>query len=80
MTTAFYVRPNAIQGDLATLEADEARHASTVLRMQIGDEAFLVDGIGTAYRGTITSIDAKRVTIAVYTTSNRPSASSSPLG
>ena len=67
MTTAFYVRPNAIQGDLATLEADEARHASTVLRMQTGDEAFLVDGMGTAYRGTITSIDAKRVTIAVHT-------------
>lgn len=67
MTTAFYVRPNAIQGDLATLEADEARHATTVLRMRAGDEAYLVDGIGTAYRGTITDIDAKRVTITLHT-------------
>lgn len=67
MTTAFYVRPNAIQGDLATLEADEARHASTVLRMRSGDDAFLVDGMGTAYRGTITAINAKRVTVALHT-------------
>ncbi|MBR1801260.1 MAG: 16S rRNA (uracil(1498)-N(3))-methyltransferase [Bacteroidaceae bacterium] len=36
------------------LPADEAQHALRVLRLQMGDELFLMDGCGTFYRAVIT--------------------------
>ena len=38
------------------LPADEAQHALRVLRLQMGDELFLMDGCGTFYRAVITEV------------------------
>lgn len=47
----FYV-PHAT--DSNELPADEASHAVRVLRLNIGDEIFLMDGVGNFYRAEIT--------------------------
>ncbi len=38
------------------LPDDEARHATKVLRLQAGDELFLMDGRGTFYRAELTAV------------------------
>lgn len=38
------------------LPDDEARHAARVLRLQPGDELFLMDGRGSFYRATLTAV------------------------
>lgn len=46
----FYV-PNATE--TSELPVEEARHAVRVLRLDGGDEMFLMDGMGTFYRATV---------------------------
>lgn len=52
----FYV-PDAEQ--LSELPADEAAHAVRVLRLQPGDELFLMDGRGTFFRAEVTLASGK---------------------
>ena len=52
----FYV-PDAEQ--LSELPADEAAHAVRVLRLQPGDELFLMDGNGTFFRAEVTLASGK---------------------
>lgn len=47
----FYV-PNAATHQ--ELPADEARHATRVLRLQAGDDIFLMDGAGTFFKAVVT--------------------------
>ena len=47
----FYV-PDAAQ--VNELPADEAMHAMRVLRLKVGDELFLMDGVGNFYRAQVT--------------------------
>ena len=42
------------------LPQEEAHHAVKVLRMQVGDEMWLMDGCGTYYRATITAATGHR--------------------
>jgi len=49
----FYISPNNISKNCFTLDAEEAHHAVNVLRLQAEDEIWLLDGVGTAYRGII---------------------------
>ena len=42
------------------LPQEEAHHALKVLRMQVGDEMWLMDGCGTYYRATITAATGHR--------------------
>ncbi|MBQ6203401.1 MAG: 16S rRNA (uracil(1498)-N(3))-methyltransferase [Prevotella sp.] len=55
----FYV-PDAEQ--LSELPADEAAHAVRVLRLQFGDELFLMDGKGTFFRAEVTLASGKHCT------------------
>ena len=48
----FYV-PDAAQ--LTELPAEECAHAIRVLRLKVGDELFLMDGVGNYYRAQVTS-------------------------
>ena len=48
----FYV-PNAAQQ--TELPPDECAHAIRVLRLKVGDELFLMDGVGNYYRAQVTS-------------------------
>ncbi len=49
----FYISPNNISKNCFTLDAEEAHHAVNVLRLKAEDEIWLLDGVGTAYRGII---------------------------
>ena len=51
----FYV-PEAMKGELPE---DEAKHAVRVLRLQVGDEIFLIDGKGAFHRAEITMASGK---------------------
>ena len=53
----FYVPDAAAQTELPM---DEAMHALRVLRLQSGDEMFLMDGSGTFYRAVVTIAATKR--------------------
>ena len=55
-TRYFYV-PGA--ADAMELPADEAAHATRVLRLNGGDEMFLMDGEGRFYRAEVTMASAK---------------------
>ena len=48
-----------IQGDLAYLEDQEARHCVQVLRKKEGDQVHLMDGAGGHYIGVIASVGKK---------------------
>ncbi len=49
--TRFFYVPDADK--LQELPAEEAKHALRVLRMQTGDEMYLMDGSGTFYRAVV---------------------------
>ena len=52
----FYVPDASHQKELPK---EEAQHALRVLRMQVGDEMFLMDGCGTFYQAEITAANTK---------------------
>ena len=56
----FYCSPESIDGDLITLSKDEAHHAKTVLRLKEHEQVVVIDGLGTAYRGTLNSSRGKK--------------------
>lgn len=56
--TRFFYVPDA--GNLTELPADEAKHATRVLRLSVGDELLLMDGKGTFFRAEITVADNHR--------------------
>ena len=52
----FFVDPDAIQGDTITVTGDDARHIARSLRMAVGDEVTLSDGLGVEYSCRLTKI------------------------
>lgn len=58
----FYV-PQAAAG--TELPPDEAAHALRVLRLQAGDELFLMDGVGCFYRAEVAEASAKRCSYTI---------------
>lgn len=52
----FYAPPEALDKGFITLAAEEARHLRDVLRLKVGDEAFVFDGEGVEYACVITEI------------------------
>jgi 16S rRNA (uracil1498-N3)-methyltransferase len=56
--TRFFYVPEA--GKLSELPADEAKHATRVLRLTQGDELLLMDGDGSFFRAEITVADNHR--------------------
>lgn len=55
---------NIIDG-LATLDEEEARHCTQVLRKRLGDQMHFVDGEGGWYEGVIASLNKKNCTIEI---------------
>jgi 16S rRNA (uracil1498-N3)-methyltransferase len=56
----FYCPPDRIRDESAELPAEESHHAITVLRLQRGNLAMIVDGLGTAYRGEVAGIAGRK--------------------
>ncbi len=62
----FYAPPDAVKGDIVTLPREEAHHARTVLRLKEFAQVVVVDGLGTAYRGSLNGTRGRQdVTISV---------------
>lgn len=55
----FFVNPELITADRIVFPTEEARHASKVLRLGIGDEVTVVDGAGGTYLAAIEVITNK---------------------
>ena len=55
----------ASDGRSVTLSADEARHARDVLRLVPGDEVFVFDGEGCEYRGAISEVTSRTMTVGI---------------
>ncbi|MBT8400010.1 MAG: 16S rRNA (uracil(1498)-N(3))-methyltransferase [Rhodothermia bacterium] len=60
-TTFFFAPPESFSGDQVSLPADEAHHASRVLRLKAGAEIEVVDGRGGWHRVLLTHSDGGRV-------------------
>ena len=49
----FYLSPDNITKNRFKLDSEEAHHAFHVLRLNVDDEIWMLDGEGTAYKGII---------------------------
>ncbi|MFC7789581.1 16S rRNA (uracil(1498)-N(3))-methyltransferase [Microbacterium sp. MAHUQ-60] len=56
---------DAAIGDLISLTGTEAKHASVVRRVRVGETITLGDGKGTWLEGTVDDVSASRVTVRV---------------
>lgn len=54
-----------IQTDVYTLNEEESKHCSRVLRLSIGDVVFLIDGKGGLYQSEIAALTKKNVQLKV---------------
>jgi 16S rRNA (uracil1498-N3)-methyltransferase len=61
----FYAPPGSLQGDSVLLSSEETHHARSVLRLRDNAQVIVVDGKGTAYKGTIESSRGKRELVVV---------------
>ena len=51
----FYVRPENINKNIFTIDAQQAHYISTVRRINIDDEIMIFDGLGNSYKAKITA-------------------------
>lgn len=56
---------NSVAGSVVVLEEEEARHAASVVRLQVGERIRVSDGTGEYVDGHVTSVSKSRVEIAV---------------
>jgi len=59
-----------IEGNLATLPEEEARHCVQVLRYQVGDRLTLTDGLGHWYEGPILEAGKKHCLVSIEKTTD----------
>ncbi|MEK7793389.1 MAG: RsmE family RNA methyltransferase [Candidatus Hydrogenedentota bacterium] len=57
----FYIRPPALASDTASLDGGEAHHALRVVRVQVGDEIALFDGVGNEAIARVAALDREAV-------------------
>jgi 16S rRNA (uracil1498-N3)-methyltransferase len=68
----FFIPPESIKRNTATIMGPEAHHILHVLRLNEGDRIQAFDGTGKLYRGTILDIRNRRVKIHIeYMSDNR---------
>lgn len=61
----FYSPPSTVDGSLITLSAPETHHLAHVLRLSVGDEAFVFDGRGREYRCRVVEFRKKQARLEV---------------
>lgn len=61
----FLMTPGAIEGDTITLEPTEAHHALRVLRLGVGAQIQIGDGMGLLYSAEIVRIDGPEVSVVL---------------
>lgn len=55
----FYAPPESVNGEVIILSKDEAHHAKNVLRLKENSLVVVVDGLGTAYRGSLRGLSGR---------------------
>ncbi len=65
MTQRYFLAHPPDETHSATLEGDEARHLTKVMRKKIGEEVFLFDGSGLEYRAAVAEIGRDRVNLLI---------------
>jgi len=75
----FYASPIAFSPDATTvtLSPDETRHLRDVLRLRIGDEAYIFNGEGHEFRCVVEAIEADSTTLRIFEESAAASPESS---
>lgn len=68
---------DAVVGDHAVVEGDEARHAVVVRRIRLGERVVLSDGRGTSATCTVTQADRSRLVATVESVEVEPAPSPS---
>jgi 16S rRNA (uracil1498-N3)-methyltransferase len=63
----FFVAPEQIEGERVVLRGEQAQQMVQVLRMQVGDEVVVLDGLGWAYGVRLTAVARSEVTAVVLT-------------
>ena len=63
----FMVAPNNITNEEITLEGDDLKHLSQVLRLRPGDTIHVFDGSGIEYEASIISSDKSRAIARINT-------------
>ncbi|NWG03888.1 MAG: 16S rRNA (uracil(1498)-N(3))-methyltransferase [Syntrophaceae bacterium] len=61
----FYVPDPQIEKDLLKIRGNEARHILRVLRLKLGDEIMVFDGLGNEFEGTIVEEASQSVVVKV---------------
>jgi 16S rRNA (uracil1498-N3)-methyltransferase len=61
----FFIPPEQIGSQQASLSGDQARHAVTVLRLRPGDPVVVFDGAGQEYDARIASLSSQQVKLDV---------------
>lgn len=57
----FFIPPNAIQADSILFPSDNAHQISRVLRLRVGDQIAVMDGLGWQYRVELTVVSRENV-------------------
>ncbi len=74
----FYASADNFESDQVTLGVDETRHLRDVLRLEVGDEIAVFDGVGNEFRCSIREI-TKKTSKALVIEPITPSSPESPL-
>jgi 16S rRNA (uracil1498-N3)-methyltransferase len=77
--TRFHIRPEAVEGDRVTFDAEESRHLARVLRLRSGSLVQTVDGRGHELTVRLTRISARTAEGDVVGRAERPTESPLPL-
>ena len=64
----FFINPDQISGDSATLNGDTARQIAKVLRLREGDCICLLDGSGNEHNARINALSKDEVTATIFNT------------
>ena len=68
----FYIPPDRIKPDTATLHGDELRHARSTLRLKPGDRIRVVDGAGSLYEAAIKTMGKDEATVDILSVEKEP--------
>ena len=67
----FFISPEQVSGLQIILAGEDVRHIVLVLRMKIGEELLLCDGLGTEYSARITQVGKSEITAEITGQSKR---------
>ena len=61
----FHFNPQEVLDGVVSLSEKESRHAVSVLRLGAGDVVELLDGAGNSFRGVVTGVKDKRLSVSL---------------